>query len=153
MSLLALPETFRFACLNSLGSSISNSPVGLPTVSGRRVRFDSAGVLSYEAAVFSFFGPGAATSLGNNSYMTGPTWSNTVSNWLGLDGLFSAFASGNLSGTLQLYLEASPDAGTTWPSPASANGAGGGLLITAIGFGSTTTNSTASTTRVVGFTL
>ena len=103
--------------------------------------------------MFSFFGPGAATSLANNGYLTGPTWSNTASGYLGGDFQFSAFASGGASGAINLYLEVSPDGGTTWPSPASANGQGGGTLIATAGFASTTTASTASTTRVVDFPL
>ena len=153
MALIGLPQDFRFAVFNQLGSSISNAPVGLPTVAGRRLRFDPNGLLSYETAAFSFFGPGGAASLANNGYLTGPAWSNTASGWLSLEGTLSAFASGNLSGTLALYLEVSPDGGVTWPSPASANGPGGGILVAALGFGSTTTNSTASTTRIQDFTV
>ena len=153
MSLIGLPETWRFSIWNNLGSAISNAPVGLPTVTGRRVRFDANGALSYEAAVFSFFGPGAAASLANNGFLTGPTWSNTASLYLTGDFQFSAFASGGLSGTLALYLEISPDGGTTWPTPTSANALGGGQLLVGMGFASTTTNSTASTTQRIDFTI
>ena len=153
MSLLGFPETFRFAVFNGMNSSISDAPIGLPTVTGRRVRFDTNGALSYEAAAFSFFGPGATTSLAANGYLTGTTWSNTASAWLGGDFNLSAFASGNLSGTVALYLEASPDGGTTWPSPVSGNGAGGGMLVATIDFASTTSAATASTTRIVNFTV
>ena len=150
MSLIALPTTWRFAVFNGMQSSISTAPVGMPTVNGVRVRFDSAGSAIFDTNT-TFFST-AQASIGANSYVVGPTFSN-VSGWLGLDGLFSAFASGGLSGTLQLYLEGSTDGGTTWPTPASANGAGGGFLIAGIGFGSTTTNTTASTTRRIGFNL
>lgn len=150
MSLIGLPETYRFAVFNQTGIAISNAPTGLPRATGRRVRFDSNGVLSYEAAEFTFLSF-AQTSVGNNSYVVGSTLSNTASGWLVIDGVFSCFASGNASGNVYLYLEASPDAGTTWPVPASANGDGGAILIAAIGFGSTTTVSTASTARRVNF--
>lgn len=153
MSLIALPETFRFAVFNQTGVAISNAPVGLPTVTGRRMRLDTNGFPSYEATAFSFFGSGGTASIANNGYMTGSTWSNTASGYLGGEFHFSAFASGGASGTLALYFEVSPDGGTTWPSPASANGAGGGMLLTAITFASTTTASTASTTRVMQFDL
>lgn len=103
--------------------------------------------------MFTFLSLGTTLSIGNNSYVTGSTWSNTASAWLGGEFHFSAFASGNASGTIALYLEVSPDGGTTWPSPASANGAGGGMLVTNLTFASTTTASTASTTRVVQFDL
>jgi len=149
VSLLGLPETWRTAIFNATGVAIGSG--SLPTFAGRRLRYDSLGVLSYEAASFNFFSYAASgigtTSLGNNSYVTGSTLSNTLSGWLAIDGLFSGFASGNASGSLYLYLEASPDGGTTWPTPASANGPGGGLLIGVIGYGSTTTVSTASTTQ------
>lgn len=151
MSQIGLPETFRFACFNSVGSAIPSN--FSPTVSGRRVRFDSTGALSFEAASFTFLSFGATTSIGNNSYVTGSTFSNTASGWLGGDFLFSCFASGNASGNLTLYMEISPDGGTTWPSPASANGAGGGIVVAVAGFASTTTASTASTTRVIAFEL
>ena len=62
--------------------------------------------------------------IGSASYVTGSTFSNTASLWLFGDFLFSAFGSGNASGNLNVYLEISPDGGTTWPSPVSANGAG-----------------------------
>ena len=157
MSLIGLPETFRMAVFNSTGITISNSAgEKLPTVSGRRVRFDSTGTLSYEAAVFTFLSASvhsAGVNIGNNSYVVGSTLSNTLSNWLGGEFLFSAGTLSNASGNVTLYLEVSPDGGATWPSPASANGAGGGMVVAVIGFASTATASTASTTRVQGFEL
>lgn len=153
MSQIGLPETYRFAVFNQTGIAISNAPIGMPTCSGRRVRFDSNGTLSYEAAVFTFFSTNQA-SIGANSYVAGSTLSNTASAWLGGDFNFSAFASGNASGNLVLYLEMSPDGGTTWPSPASANGQGGGIIVAVAGYGSVANvASTASTTRIVNFEL
>lgn len=151
MSQFALPETYRFAVFNTTGITISNAPTGLPRASGRRVRYDSTGTTSYEAAEFTFLSF-SQTTVGNNSYVVGSTLSNTLSDWLAVEGIFSTFASGGASGNVYLYLEASPDGGTTWPTPASANGDGGGVLLAAIGFGSTTTVSTASTTRRAYFT-
>ena len=151
MSMIALPETFRFSVFNSVGSSIPSA--FQPSVSGRRVRFDSTGTTSYEAAAFTFLSLGTTLSIGQNSYVTGSTFSNTASGWLGGEFLFSAFASGNASGNITLYMEMSPDGGTTWPSPASANGVGGGIVVAVIGYASTTTASTASTTRVQAFEL
>lgn len=142
---------FDFAVFNNTGITISNVPTGLPRATGRRVRYDSNGVLSYEAAEFTFLSF-AATTVGANSYVVGSTLSNTLSNWLAVEGLFSCFASGNASGSVYLYLEASPDAGTTWPTPASANGFGGGTLVAVLGYGSTTTVSTASTVQRANFT-
>lgn len=150
MSDVALPETYRFAVFNQTGITLSNVPTGLPRVSGRRVRFDTTGTTSYEAAEFIFFSF-AATTVGNNSYITGSTLSNTLSDWMAIDGLFSCFASGNASGAVYLYLEASPDGGTTWPTPASANGAGGGFFLAAIGYASTATAATASTVQRLAF--
>lgn len=124
----------------------------MPTVSGRRVRFDSSGSLAYESASFVFFSTNQA-SIANGSYVTGSTLSNTLSAWLALDGLLSCFASGNASGNIVLYLEESPDGGTTWPTPVSANGPGGGILIQAAAFNSTATASTASTTQRIAFEL
>lgn len=147
MSRIALPATFRFALLNATGISISTAPTGLPTITGERVRFDPVGALSYEATAFTFFSTGNVGSIGNNSYVTGSTWSNTLSAWLGGDFLVSAFASGGASGALSVFLELSPDNGTTWPTPASAAGTGGGIIVAVIDFGSSTTVSTASTTR------
>lgn len=151
MSMQGLPETFRFCFYNTTGITISDVPVGLPTISGRRVRLDSSGALSYEAAVFTFFS--TTGTIANNGYATGSTLSNTASGWLGGEFLVSVFASGNASGSVTVFLEASPDGGTTWPVAASANGAGGGAIVAVIGFGSTTTASTASTTRRVLFEL
>jgi hypothetical protein len=152
MSQIGLPETYRFGVYNGTGQAISNFPTGLPRLSGRRVRFDATGTLSYEAAALTFFSF-AAASIGSTSYITGSTLSNTVSAWLGGEFLLSAFASGGASGNLNLYLEISPDGGTTWPTPVSANGPGGGILIAVMGFGSTTTTSTASTVQRVAFEL
>lgn len=150
MSVVGLPETYRFAVFNQTGITLSNVPTGLPRASGRRVRYDTTGTTSYEAAEFTFLSF-AATTIGNNSYVTGSTLSNTVSDWLALDGLFSCFASGNASGTVYLFLETSPDGGTTWPTPASANGFGGGFFVGQLGYGSTTTVSTASTVQRLNF--
>ncbi len=151
MSLIGLPETYRFGVFNQTGIAISNAPTGLPRASGRRLRFDATGTLSYEAAEFTFLSFSQA-SVGNNSYVVGSTLTNTASAWLAIDGVFSCFASGNASGSVYLYLEASPDGGTTWPTPASANGPGGGFLVAIIGYGSTTTASTASTVQRYYFT-
>lgn len=128
-------------------------PTGLPRLSGRRVRFDSTGLLSYETAQVTFFSF-AATSIGNGSYIAGSTFSNTLSAWGGGEFLFSAFASGGASGELTLYLEVSPDGGTTWPTPASAAGPGGGILVAAMGFFNiANVASTASTVQRIGFEL
>jgi hypothetical protein len=96
---------------------------------------------------------GTTLSIGNNSYVVGSTFSNTASGWLGGDFHLSCFASGNASGNISLYLEISPDAGTTWPTPVSANGGGGGILKIFAAYGSTTTASTASTTQRIAFEL
>lgn len=153
MSLIGLPETWRLSVWNNTSIAISDAPVGLPTVTGRRVRFDANGALSYESVTTSFFGPGAAASLAQNGFLTGPTWSNTASGWLGGDFQFSGFASGGASGPLALYLETSPDGGTTWPTATSTAALGGGQLLVAMGFASTTTFSTASTTQRMDFSL
>lgn len=152
MSLIGLPETYRFAIFNQTGITVSAQ--FSPGVTGRRVRFDSTGTLSYEAAAFVFVSLGSATSIAANSYVTGSTWSNTASAWLGGEFLFSSQTVSNASGNMVLYLEASPDGGTTWPSPASANGAGGGIVVAVIGFGSiANVASTASTARIAYFDL
>lgn len=157
MSMVGLPETYRFAIYNSTGATISNGPAGEPgpTVSGRRVRFDNTGMLSYEATSTVFFSITSLSggNIGANSYRTGSTFSNTASGWLGGEFSISSFAPSAASGNVVVYLETSVDGGTTWPSPASANGAGGGLPVAVIGFGSTTTLSTASTARTVAFAL
>ena len=147
MSIFTLPQFFRFALFNQLGSSISNSPVGMPTVAGVLMHYDTNGSAVFNSAV-TFFSATAA-SIGNNSYQAGSTFSNT-SGWLTGDFFLSAFASGNLSGSLSVFFEFSLD-GTNWPVAASANGAGGGQVVAAAAFGSTTTASTASTTRIIEF--
>lgn len=152
MSQIGLPADWRFACFNQTGIAISNAPTGLPRISGKRVRFDATGTLSYEASETTFLSF-AQTSVGNNSYVVGSTFSNAVSTWLGGEFLASCFASGNASGNVNFYLEVSPDGGTTWPTPASANGAGGAILIAVIGWASTTTASTASTVQRIAFEL
>lgn len=149
---MVFPRLSDFAVFNQTGITVSDAPVGRPTASGRRVRFDTNGNLSYEADVFTFFS--MTSTLGANAYVTGSTLSNTASTWLAGEFIFSAFASGNASGNLVLYLEESPDAGTTWPSPASANGPGGGMIVAVLGYGSVANvASTASTTRVINFDL
>lgn len=153
MSQIGLPQDWRFAVFNNTGVSISTVPVGMPSISGRRVRFDSAGMLSYESVTVTFLSI-TQGSIAQASYVTGSTFSNTLSGWLGGDFLASAFASGNASGNLVFYLEESPDGGTTWPTAASANGAGGGLVVAVIGYGSVANvASTASTTRTQNFDL
>ncbi len=159
MSQVGLPESYRFCVFNQTGITISNLAAGSekpPTISGRRVRFDSTGTLSFEAASFVFFSVTSLSNnnnIGNNSYVAGSTLSNTVSGWLGGEFSISVGTLSNASGNVTVYLETSVDGGTTWPSPASANGAGGGIVIAVVGFASTTTASTASTTRVVAFEL
>ena len=149
MSVFTLPQFFRFALFNQLGSSISTAPIGLPTVAGVLMHYDNAGSAVFNSSV-TFFSA-TATSLGNNSYQTGSTFSNT-SGWLGGDFFISAFASGNASGSLSVFFEFSLD-GVNWPTAASANGLGGGQVVAAVAFGSTTTASTASTTRIIEFSI
>lgn len=155
MSMIGLPETYRFGLFNTTGATISNGPATQPgpTISGRRVRFDTTGTLSFEAASFVFFSVTSLSggNIGANSYRTGSTWSNTVSGWLGGEFSISSFGQSGCSGDLVVYMETSVDGGTTWPSPASANGTGGGIIVAVVGFASTTTASTASTTRVIAF--
>ena len=159
MSQIGLPETWRVCIFNQTGITVSNKSGGSetpPTVSGRRVRFDSTGTLSFEAASFTFFSVTSLSNnnnIGNNSYVVGSTWSNTVSGWLGGEFSISVGTLSNASGNVTVYLETSVDGGTTWPSPASANGAGGGIILAVVGFASTATASTASTTRIVAFEL
>lgn len=150
MSLLALPLTFRFAVFNGTSGAISNAPIGLPTINGVRVRYDSSGAPVFDSNV-TFFST-AQASIGAFSYVIGSAFSNTTNAFLGGDFFFSAFASGGLSGPIYAFLEFSPD-GTNWPTPASQNGQGGGLIVATLGFASSTTASTASTTRVQYFTL
>ena len=156
MSQIGLPESFRFGLFNQTGATISNAANQPgPTISGRRVRFDSTGTLSFEGTSFVFFSVTSLSggNIGANSYRTGSTWSNTASGWLGGEFSVSSFAPTGASGNLVVYLETSVDGGTTWPSPASANGAGGGIIVAVLGWASTTTASTASTTRIVAFEL
>ena len=157
MSQGALGAASRFGIYNTTGITISNGPSGFPTIVGMRARFDTTGALSYENGGVSFtvfYSNVAGVSvIGAASYVTGSAFSNTASLWLFGDFLFSAFASGNASGNLNVYLEISPDGGTTWPSPFSANGLGGGVLIATLAFASTTTASTASTIRSTTFEL
>ena len=107
--------------------------------------------MSYESAEFTFLSF-SQTTVGANSYVVGSTLSNTASDWYAIEGLFSCFASNNASGNVYLFLETSPDGGTTWPTPASANGPGGGLVVATIGYGSSTTNSPASTVQRINWT-
>lgn len=155
MSTLGLAQDWRLALFNQTGITISNFPNSGPTVVGRRVRFDTNGSLSYEAVHVSFFSISSLSGngIGNGSYQPGSSFSNTASTWLGGEFVFSAGTVSNASGNLTLYLEFSTDGGSTWPTPASANGAGGGIIIAALGFASTTTASTASTNRNVIFEL
>ena len=147
MSVFALPQFFRFAIFNQVGSSISTAPVGMPTVDGVLMHYDANGSAVYDSNV-TFFCT-AQASIGNNSYVTGSTFSNT-SGWLTGDFLISVFASGNASGSVSVFFETSLN-GISWPNAASANGLGGGFVVAAAGFGSTTTASTASTTRQINF--
>ena len=156
MSTLGLAQDYRFALFNQTVITISNFPNSGPTVVGRRVRFDTNGSLSYETAHVSFFSISSLSggaNIGSNSYVPGSSFSNTASMWLGGEFVFSAGTVSNASGNLTLYLEFSTDGGSTWPIPASANGAGGGMVIAVLGFASTTTASTASTNRNVIFEL
>lgn len=147
-----------FGIFNQTGATVSQGPAAQPgpTISGRRVRFDSTGTLSYEAASFVFFSITSLSgnvNIGANSYRTGSTMSNTASGWLGGEFSISSFGPSAASGNIVVYLETSVDGGTTWPSPASANGAGGGQIVAVVAYASTTTASTASTVRVVAFQL
>jgi len=92
-------------------------------------------------------------NIGANSYRTGSTFSNTASAWLGGEFSLSSFGPSAASGNIVVYLETSVAGGTTWPSPASGFGAGGGIIVAVLGFASTTTASTASTARTVAFEL
>jgi hypothetical protein len=151
MSQLALPETYRFCILNTTGVAIASNTT--PTVTGRRVRLDSNGFFSFESNVSTFFSLGTLTSIANGNYAVGSTLSNTLSDWTGGDYILSCFVSGGASGFVILMLELSLDAGVTWPTPASANNPGGGIILAQAAYGATTTLSTASTTQRIAFEL
>ncbi len=151
MSQIGLPETYRFCILNTTAVAINSGTT--PTLDGRRVRFDSNGFLSFESAMTTFFSLGTTTSIANGGYAVGSTLSNTLSEWTGGDYLLSCYTLSNASGNIILFLEVSPDSGTTWPTPASTNNPGGGIIIATAAFGSTTTLSTASTVQRVALEL
>ncbi len=105
--MVGLPHTYRFKVLNSTGQTIATDSI---FVRARRVKFDSAGALSYEgseATVFSY-----ASTLATATYQAGTTQDNTTNKWLGGDFEFTVTAPASSAGDVVLYFERSTDGGT-----------------------------------------
>ena len=111
MSSIGLPPHYRFTVKNETGQTIASSSI---TVTAKRAKFDSSGVLTYEGSEATVFSYGS--TLGNGGFASGSTQDNTTNKYLGGDFLFTVTAPTSSSGHVILYLERSTDAGTTWDS-------------------------------------
>lgn len=119
-------KTFRFVVDNRTGVALASGGV---VVKYRRWKFDSSGVLTYEASEQSAT---IGASLASNTTATGSTITNDASGefYLGMDLRFeyTGLASSG-SGSVFVYLQVSTDGGTTWADTTS--GAVQGRLLNA----------------------
>lgn len=113
--MIGLPQDYRFSVKNNCGQTIAVSGV---EVTGRRVKFDSTGVLNYESTEKQFF-VNNSTIL-NNGWLAGQQISNSGASdsWLGGDFTFKIVGPASAAGDVQLFLDKSQN-GTIWDSPSS----------------------------------
>ena len=126
MSSAGLPEDYRYVVFND--SSVDLHPGGALVIA-KGAKFDSNGALSYlTEAGFTL-----NASLADGSYaVLGSAVDNGTDLALGVDGWFGAStANGSPAGTVELYLQRSPDDGTTWPDD------GKGTLLSTLTFDAT----------------
>jgi hypothetical protein len=107
-----IPAFYRVTVHNSTGVSISSSGI---TVTARRWKYVS-GVKTYDS-VSTLFSLGS--TLTNGSSISGSVIDNTFDKWEGADCLVTTILGSSGTGTVTVYLDASPD-GTNFPD----NGAG-----------------------------
>lgn len=99
-----LPDTYRYAAYNASGAS---SDV---TVKEQAWKFDSNGAVSYGSTTTQM----NAVTIADASHGTGSTVDNSTNKYIGATLAVSATGSGT-SGVITIFLQFSPDGGTTWP--------------------------------------
>lgn len=126
---MALGKNYRFVVQNNTGVTL---PANRINITGRRWNFDISGLQNWESAESTFVASGdgqtASAILTNQSYGASSGLENGGSKYLG--GTFKLKASWNgagvtPNGTVVVFLQRSPDNGTTWPD----NGQGTPIVI------------------------
>lgn len=122
-----LPTTYRIQAVNNTGVALTASDV--ITIKAKRWNLSTTGTRVAESAEALLTAAGAGNSLASGDVVNTATQDNSTLGWFGGD--FSLLASVNTAtpnGTVDFYLQASTDAGTTWPNNAA------GELIRSIAF-------------------
>jgi len=113
-----LPQTFRFIAFNNSGVDMHRNTGCSIGVSYMPWRFNSNGQLVYGTAItgaLNTFGGGDILAISGSE--KGSSQDNSSEVDLGLHGIFDVtHTSGTANGTVELYIEHSIDAGTTWPN-------------------------------------
>lgn len=111
MSLIALPRNYRFVVENKSGQTIAINDVDLTI---RRAKSDSNGALVYESTSTTLTN---AASIANAAFgVIGAVQANDTDLFLSGDGIFSVTSGGVApNGDVILYIQESPDGGTTFP--------------------------------------
>lgn len=123
----ALGNYWRFQVKNTTGGASSATA---STIKGERWKPGTAGEADYEGSEQTFFSNGSISSGG---YANGTAYDNdTSAGYYGLAGLIT-IVNGSSAGYYEVYIQQSPDGGTTWPD----NGAG--ELVDTIYAGASTT--------------
>lgn len=99
-----LSTTYRYSAYNASGASSDVTVQEIPW------KIDSNGALVLGAARTNM----NAVTIANASRGTGSTQDNSTDKYLGANLVVSATGAGS-GGPITIYLEISPDAGTSWP--------------------------------------
>ena len=105
----ALGNYWRFQVKNVTGSA---SGATASTIKGQRWKPGSAGEADYEGSEQTFL---SEASIASGGYANGTAYNNDSSaGYYGLAGLIT-IVNGTSAGNYEVYIQQSPDGGTTWP--------------------------------------
>lgn len=102
-----LGHTYRYQVFDNAGVNVT------AVVKERPFKFASGAKVDGDEIAHSINGGFAFATA---TYAQGPTTDNSTTKWLGADLTWTATPSATSTGTVALYLQRSPDGGTTWPA-------------------------------------
>lgn len=108
---MPLGRNYRFTAYNATGQTIAAAGI---VVKARRWKFDSAGVVVYEASEASLMSNGS--TIANGAYASSAAVDNSTDKYVGGVAAVTVTAPASAAGYVAIYCEASTDGGTTFPT-------------------------------------
>lgn len=105
---MILGRNYRFSANNQTGVAVG------VTIQARRFKFDSSGVISWDAETEVFNVATIANS--STAWSAGAAIDNSTDKWVGADLEIIITPSASATGPVSVQIEHSTDGGTTWPT-------------------------------------